>query len=261
MAKVPEPRFWWNRPVLVVLFSQAVATALVIFAMVPLANGFEINFPLIAWVPVIGGIAAFIGRLLGLANWWVAVQIGFPVAVVSALWLELPAYVWLALFVATLLVYWNSFRGGVPLYLSNTTTWAAIEDLLPQKPGVRFIDLGGGIGGTVMHLAASRPDGEFVSIESAPLPFFISWLRKVISGRSNVRVVYGDYWKLSLKPFDAAYAFLSPRPMVDLYSKVQAEMQKGAVFISNSFEVSGHPADEIMELDDRRRSRLHVWRL
>ena len=260
MTRVPEKRFLWNRPVLVILFSQGLATAIVLLALVPLANRLEISFPMLAWVPIIGAIAALVGWRFGLIRWWVAVQVGFPIAVVGALWLELPSYIWLALFVATLLVYWNSFRGGVPLYLSNKTTWLAIEALLPQRPGIRFIDLGGGIGGTVLYLAACRPDCEFVSIESAPLPFFFSWLRKIISRRSNVQVVYGDFWNHSLKTFDVTYAFLSPRPMSGLYAKVQAEMQKGTIFISNSFEVTGHQADEFIELDDRRRSRLHIWR-
>ncbi len=247
--------------VLKFILCQGAAFGVVSLMLAPLAEKFDTPVPLIAWLPVTGAIAAIAGWRVGLVKGWAVAQFGFPFAVAGALWLGLPGYVWLGLFVLTLMVYWNSFRGGVPLYLSNQTTWSALAGLLPDKPAVRFVDLGGGIGGTALFLAAGRPDGEFVSVESAPIPYAISWLRKIISGRSNVRVVYGTFWKQSLAPFDVVYAFLSPRPMPDLYLKARAEMHQGALFISNSFAVPGQTADDIIELDDRRRTRLHIWKV
>ena len=242
------------------IMSQGVAIGLVFLGLVPLAGKLGVYVPAIAWLPVIGGLAVVVGWRFGLQKWWALVQFVFPLAVAGAIWLGLSPYVWLALFILTLLVYWNSFRSGVPLYLSNKITWTALAEMLPKKPGVRFVDLGGGIGGTALHLAACRPDCEFVSVESAPIPYAISWLRKVISGRPNVRIVFGDIWNHPLDSFDVVYAFLSPRPMPDLFVKAKAEMPPGALLVSNSFEVPGHSADDIVQLDDRRRTRLHVWR-
>jgi len=259
-ADAPGRRYLRNTPVYKILMCQGGAAAVVFLVLIPLAAKFNLFLSVITWLSVIGAIAALSGWLLRLAVWWAIVQFGFPFAIAGALWLALPAYVWLGLFLLTLAVFWNSFRGGVPLYLSNGTAWRAIDQMLPQTPGVRFIDLGGGIGGTALYLAGRHPDGNFVSVESAPIPCVISWIRKVISGRPNVQIVYGDIWKQSLEPFDVVYAFLSPQPMADLYSKARAEMRPGAVFISNSFDVPGQVADQTVELDDARASRLHVWR-
>ena len=256
----PGRRYLWNTPVFKILVCQGGAAVVVSLALLPLATELDIVLPVIAWLAVIGGIAAMSGWGLRLASWWAVVQFVFPFAIAGALWLALPPYVWLVLFVLTLLVYWNSYRQGVPLYLSNKRTWSALDQMLPRKLGLRFIDLGGGIGGTALYLAGRHPEGEFVSVESAPIPWIISWIRKVVSGRSNVRIVYGDIWKQSLEPFDVAYAFLSPQPMAALYQKVKSEMPHGAMFISNSFAVPGQVADDTIELDDRRASRLHVWR-
>jgi len=242
------------------ILCQGVAVGLVLLEGIPLAGKLGVYLPTLAWLAVIGGLAAVIGWRFGLRKWWTLVQFVFPLAVAGAIWLGLPPYVWLGLFVLTLLVYWNSFRSGVPLYLSNKATWTALAHMLPQKPGARFVDLGGGIGGTALHLAACRPDCEFVSVESAPIPFAISWLRTVISGRSNVHAVYGDIWKHPLNTFGVVYVFLSPQPMPDLFIKAKAEMDAGALLVSNSFEVPGHAANEIVQLDDRRCTRLHLWR-
>ncbi len=247
--------------VLKLILCQGLAAGIVFLLLAPLSGKFGLYFPIMAWLAAVGAMAAAAGWRFGLGGWWAVVQLGFPFAVVGGMKLGLPAYLWLVMFGLTLAVFWNSFRGGVPLYLSNKTTRSALAGLLPDKPALRFVDLGGGLGGTALYLAARRPDCEFVSVESAPAPYAVSWLRKIITGRHNATMVYGDIWKQSLASFDVVYAFLSPRPMPDLYDKVMAEMRQGSLFISNSFDVPGQAADNIIELDDRRRTRLHIWNL
>ncbi len=149
----------------------------------------------------------------------------------------------------------------MPLYLTNRATWAAIEDLLPDKADPSFIDLGSGLGGVLFHLARRRPGGRFAGAESAPAPFAISWLRNRLSGLDNVRLVHGDFWETDLGSYDVVYCFLSPAPMPRLYEKARAEMRPGTLFVSNSFAVPGAPAGRVVEVDDRRRTRLHVWRM
>jgi hypothetical protein len=38
-------------------------------------------------------------------------------------------------------------------------------------------------------------------------------------------------------------------------------MRPGSLLVSNSFEIPGVPADEVIELHDWRASRLLLWRL
>ncbi|HAD86437.1 MAG TPA: methyltransferase type 12, partial [Rhodospirillaceae bacterium] len=61
--------------------------------------------------------------------------------------------------------------------------------------------------------------------------------------------------------FDMVYCFLSPVPMERLYAKAKDEMQPGCLFVSNSFAVPGVEPDEVVTVDDRRRTRLLVYRL
>jgi len=217
--------------------------------------------PFTALLIVQGVLAAVGGAFSGLGKWWMPVQAVLPLAAASSLSLQVPAYLWLILFALVALVYWNSARGGVPLYLSNRRTWAALADLLAGREGMRFVDLGAGLGGTTVHLARAMPDASFVAIESAPIPFAVTWARSRMAGLRNLQVRYGDFWSADLGEFDTAYAFLSPLPMAKLYQKVRAEMPAGGLFISNSFPVPEAEADEIKILDDRRRTHLHIWRL
>lgn len=223
-----------------------------------LREGMGIVVPLPALLLASGLLAAWLGYWRHLPLWWLPVLALFPSAVAAALWLQLPAWFYLLAFALLLSLQWNAARGGVPLYLTNQRTIAALARLLPDRPGLVVADLGSGLGGTLLALARVRPDARFVGIETAPLPFALSWLRALFATR--LRFTYGDYRRQDLAAYDVVYCFLSPVPMPDVYAKAAREMRPGSILISNSFTVPGHPAHEIVAVDDARQTRLHVWR-
>src|SRR5690606_8899140 len=211
-----------------------------------------------------GVIAALLGRPLGLPRWWIPIQMVLPPAAALASMAAVPAWVPLALFVLLTLVFWNSARSRVPLYLTNRTTELALASLVPPKPGAKVLDIGHGLGAAVMALARIRPDIQAEGIENAPIPFALSWARNLVAGPRNARLIYGDFWRRSLAGYDLVYAFLSPAPMSALYAKAKAEMDAGSVLVSNTFAVDGIEPDEVPVLDDARKSRLNdnrMWTL
>lgn len=209
-----------------------------------------------------GLLAAALGHRAGLPAWWLPLQALFPLAAAAGFWLEMPAWVYLAGFLLLLSLQWNAARGGVPLYLTNRRTHEALARLLPDRPGLVVADLGSGFGGTLLALARARSDANFVGIETAPLPFAVSWLRLFLSGLSGrLSFVYGDYHRQDLSAFDVVYCFLSPVPMPEVYAKARCEMRPGTLLISNSFTVPDHAADDVVEVADWRRTRLYVWHL
>jgi len=255
-------RPFFGSPVVTIIACQMIAGAIVFAGIGQLLQNITGTVPPFMALLVLQGVLAAVGGLFaGLSKWWIPVQAVLPAAAATSLRLQVPAYVWLILFVLVALVYWNSARGGVPLYLSNRRTWTELKAIVAGRKGMRFVDLGAGLGGTTLHLARSMPEASFVAIESAPIPFALAWIRAKMAGLKNLEVHYGDFWNAGLGEFDVAYAFLSPLPMAKLYEKVRSEMPAGGLFISNSFTVPDVEADEIRTLDDRRRTRLHIWRL
>lgn len=254
----PATRF---PPLARALAAQAVAGAIAFASALAFESSVDLRAPLFAILAAQGAIAAVLGIPLGLKRWWIPIQAALPPAAALLLALALPGWVYLLAFVALVLVYWNAARGRVPLYLSNRATKEALVALLPAKRGVHFLDIGSGLGGPIAALALARKDGAFVGLESAPLPFALSWLRLAFLGPPNARVRLADFWRHDLAGHDIVYAFLSPVPMTALYDKARAEMDPGALLISNSFEVPGHAPDRIIEVDDARRTRLLVWQM
>ncbi len=252
---------WAGTPLARVALAQAIGAAIAFAAAFATSAGAGVAVPLFAVLAVSGVIAAWLGNKMRLARWWIPVQMNLAPAAALVSLAAVPPWLFLAAFILLGLVYWNSARGRVPLYLTNRTTFDAISRLIPAAPGARFLDVGHGIGGILIYLAARRAEVQLTGIESAPLPFLLSWLRARLQKCPNLSLRYGDFWKLDFGDYDIIYGFLSPEPMPALYEKVRREMKPGTQFISNSFTVPGHAPDETIVLGDRRRTKLHVWNI
>lgn len=240
------------------LLGQVGAGTLTLLAAV-LAGLLGCYLPVAAWLTVHAALAMTFSFAWSLPAWWLPMQALFVPAVLFTRSLNLPAYWFFYGFVLLWLFYRGNTRERVPLYLSNRTTWRALAGLLPVAGNFAFLDLGCGLGGVLAFLCRVRPDGEFHGVESAPVPFLVSWLK--LLSRQNGHVRFGDLWRGDLAAYDVVYAFLSPSPMPELWRKARAEMRPGSLLISNTFEIPGAVPDRILELDDARRTRLLIWHM
>lgn len=215
--------------------------------------------PSLSAVFVQGAIAVTLSHLRGLAWWWLPIQFLFPVALVLLLALHLPPWIFLALFLALLPLYWTTFRTQVPFFPSRPATWKAVLRLMPTGRAVRFIDIGSGFGGLVMHLAAARPDNSVLGIEVAPLPWAVSALRARGAG-SRAQFLRGDYGRLDFGSYDVVFAYLSPAAMPALWKKACAEMPQGGLLLSYEFPVPDVEPDIVVEVEDDGPS-LYGWHI
>ena len=183
-----------------------------------------------------GLLAAGIGWKVGLARWWLPIQLLFPIALLAGLALQLPPWLAAAAFLLLLGWYWSTYRTQVPYYPSNPAVWRAVLAELPPGRALRMIDIGSGLGGFTLHMAAARPESDVAGIELAPVPWLVSRLRAALSG-SRARFVRGDYDQLNFAEYDLVFAYLSPAAMPALWSKAQREMRAGSLLVSYEFEI------------------------
>ena len=204
-------------------------------------------------------LAASIGALLRSERWWIAIHLLFSPALVAALRLDLPPSLYLAVLAGLTFVFWTTFRGEVPLFLSNRATAKTVLDLLPRTNGLKVIDLGAGTGGLLRQLAQARPDARFTGVEHAPLPWLAA--RMNARGLANLAIERGDIWRRPLAGQDVVYVFLSPRVMPRLWEKARAEMRPGTLLVSSSFPVPDIAPEQVIEVPDRRGTRLFCYRM
>jgi hypothetical protein len=244
-------------PAVIALLLQLAAVLLIVLIL----RLFGFQLPPLIFALICGTLAAAFSRFAGLARWWLFIQFSFAPALVLMLTLNIPPGFFLAAFLIMLVVYWSTFRTQVPLYLSSSKVWQALETKLPAGQPFTFVDLGSGIGGVLTHLAKTHPQGQYRGIETAPLPLLWSWLRIKFGGYRNCSVQWGSLWDSDLSQYDVAFAYLSPVPMDALWSKVKQEMRPGSLFISNTFNIPEQPPQETLTVQDLHHSTLYLWRI
>ncbi|MFL9923442.1 class I SAM-dependent methyltransferase [Herbaspirillum lusitanum] len=248
----------WRTPAIQALLILCVALALAnLIDLFAEPAGFSIS-PI--WFSLLHGLfAAVIARACRLAVWWLYILFFFPVAALLVSALHLPPWLFLAVFLFLLVLFWSTFRSQVPFYPSGLPVWRAVEELLPKHRVIRFMDIGSGLGGAVLHLARQRPESEFIGIEIAPLPWLVSRLRASLSG-NRCSFVRGDYLLLDFADYDVVFAYLSPAAMQTLWSKAKAEMRPGSLLFSYEFEIPGHAPDIVIQPKEHG-PILHGWHM
>ena len=193
---------------------------------------------LLSLVLIQGAGAAALTLWAGMARWWVPIQFFFLPALYAAINLRLAPGLYLFAFLFFLLLYWGSYRTQVPFYPSGHWAWKAVASVLPQRSGLRVVDIGSGFGGMVLHLAQTRPDCDVLGVELAPLPCFASMLVAMLK-RSKGRFLHRDYASLDFADYDVVFAYLSPVAMPSLWAKACAEMRPGTLLLSYEFAIAG----------------------
>lgn len=235
---------------------QLLAFPLMLLCVYGLARA-GLTMSLVGVAVVQGVVAAAITACTRLARWWCVIALLFAPALLAVRQFELPPLFFLLSFVFLLGLYWSTFRTQVPFYPSGPGVWREMGQLIADRPGVRLIDIGSGLGDLVLTLARLRPDGQFCGIELAPLPWLVSWLRARPAGRS-ARFLRGDYAALDLGGFDVVFAYLSPAAMPALWRQAQAQMLPGSMLVSYEFGIEARPPDRTIVATERG-TLLYVW--
>lgn len=206
---------------------------------------------------IYGLIAALLAWMIKMAKWWKYIVGLFPIAVISVNQLNLPPSLFLAVFIILLLLYWTTFKSQVPFYPSNKEVWDKVADLIEEKTDCRLIDIGSGFGGGVLYWANLFPDKNFEGVEVAPLPWFVSKLRALLTKNPAV-FLRQDYFQLDFKRYDIVFAYLSPAAMDALWEKAKNEMRAGTLLISYEFIVVGQQPDLVIPVAEGKKN-VYGW--
>ncbi len=210
---------------------------------------------------VCSALAAFVtSHILALSTPWQLLNLALPLATASAFAVQIPAWVFLLLFLGSLLTYAPAFWTRVPYYPTHRAAYALVLAELPADKTFTFIDIGCGMGDLLIFLSSHRPQGRFVGIEIGLIPWLVAKVKAFLRGRGNVSIRFQSMWRLDLSTYDFVYTFLSPAPMERLWIKAKREMKEESTFITNSFRVP-EEADHTISVKDTRRSLLYIHKL
>jgi SAM-dependent methyltransferase len=141
-------------------------------------------------------------------------------------------FVYIAAFVLVLAFGAVLLRGAPYVPTMKKQAEAALE-LLALKPGQTLLELGSGDGR--MLILAAQSGLNVVGVELNPFLVIVSWLR-TRRYRKQVRIIWGDFWRVQWPPCDGVFAFLLDRFMVRLDHKMLSVRKPLASF---AFKIPG----------------------
>ena len=204
-----------------------------------------------------GVFAALISYWRRMRLWWLPIQFVLPSATLFFLALQISPTWYLFVFLILLMVFWGAIFSRVPLYLSGTQVWDEVLGLIPQKEGLKILDVGSGIGGPALYFAKKRPDMLVHGVEISPFLWLVSCLRRAVT-RSSARFFLRNYQNMHFGKYDVVFAYLSPVVMDDLWVKAKKEMKRGSLFLSFEFVVEDVEPQIRMEIGKKI---LFGWRI
>lgn len=128
---------------------------------------------------------------------------------------------------------------GAPFLPTLSLQIRVALDLLDLEPGQVMLELGCGDGRVLV--AAARRGVQAVGYELNPILAVIAWLR-TRRYRRQVRVLWGDYWRASWPAADGIFAFILPRYMHKLHTKVMHYPHKPLRIASFAFAIPDREA-------------------
>jgi len=132
---------------------------------------------------------------------------------------------------------------------------------LPGSPENVIYELGSGWGGVAMAVAQKYPKQPVIGFERAPLPYIISKLRAWIFKNQGVQIKPSNFLKSDLSDARLVICYLMPDMMVRLKPKLENELPKGCLVLSNNFAVPGWFALDQISVADFSRSQIYLYEM
>ena len=153
--------------------------------------------------------------------------------------------VWYILLVILILVgitEWSTFRTGVPTLASFPPSRRKMIEVLEKEfagRSIEIIDLGSGNGQLATKIARALPNAQVTGIEISIVPWFISYLRRMVMGPSNVKFRRVNFFPFDCSKTDAVVVYLTGKVMEPVSAKLRKELKPGAIVLTNEIPLQG----------------------
>lgn len=149
---------------------------------------------------------------------------------------------------------------GVPFVPVPKSAMKKLPEVMDLGNGAVVYDLGCG-DGRVLYMLAEQSDATFIGVEKAPLPYLAAKLREKSAPRKNVKIIFGDIFKVPLGDATHVYTYLLSRVMDKLLPKFEKELKPGTTVVSCDFKFSKKPYEKSVDAPEgKTKHTLYFYR-
>jgi SAM-dependent methyltransferase len=147
------------------------------------------------------------------------------------------------------------FKGNAPFLSSNKKLIKRIIDEIDFKDGSVVYELGCGQA-TFLRELKKKKNVIAIGFEYFLVPYLIAKILNIFSGQ-KIRIYYRDFFKANLGDADYIFCFLICDEMTRLEKKLQDELKKGALVISNTFSFKNWELQKVIIVDSNKKNSLN----
>lgn len=154
----------------------------------------------------------------------------------------------------------RTLQNGVPPMPSSYKVRRAFLKSFPLLDKGTIFELGAGWGSLAFPLAQSHPNCSVVALENSLIPFLVCRLRLFFQPVANLKILYKNFYEVSLKDADIVVCYLYPGAMQRLSSKFQKELRPDAIIATHTFAIAHWPLAHTETVDDLYKTRIYHYR-
>jgi SAM-dependent methyltransferase len=123
----------------------------------------------------------------------------------------------------------------VPYLPSTNKEIREIDKILNIKNGDNVLDIGSGDGKVVLYLSKKYPNVYFTGIDRNLILIYYSKLISIFLGRKNTSFIHANALTFDYSRYNKIYMYLIPDFIDRVMIKLEKDIDKGTVVISNRF--------------------------
>jgi SAM-dependent methyltransferase len=121
----------------------------------------------------------------------------------------------------------------------------AVCDFLKNEPSLTtIVDLGAGFGFSTIYLAKRFPNRKIVAIEGQRVPFYVLWILKKWTRRSNIELLKKNFFDLPLIQADFVFCYLYHDQKGRIAHFLQNVLQPKTIVVSSTFALDLKKIDQ-----------------
>lgn len=161
------------------------------------------------------------------------------------------------------LAFLTPFFSKVPFVPVREGVVSEIVSKMDLKDGSTVYDLGAGDGRVLFACAKKYPNANFIGVERAPFPYLISKILQIFMGRKNLKLKYGNFYKIDLSSATHIFVYLFPKVLDELLPKFEKELKKDSIVYSCDFRFSKKEPIKVLDLKAKHyqlNRRLNIYK-
>lgn len=158
----------------------------------------------------------------------------------------------------TSIVYWSIKNGISPMPTSPKVKARMLEIPLKLNQGTIY-ELGAGWGTLAFAFAKKYPAHQVKAYETSWIPYAFCCVRNFIYPQSNLQIYRVDFFNIPLQDAALVICYLYRGAMKKLKLKFDAELDAGAIVLSNTFKFLDKTPNYTFEVADLYRTKIYVY--